>query len=272
MSDAVPGHLVEVRDLVVSYGASLVLDGVSLDVDQGEAVALLGSNGAGKTTFIRALTGLLPFHGGRVIRGHAVFGGEDLAHQPPHRTVARGVVQVPEGRKLFAHLSVRENLLLGASSLPKRRAPSCDVVFDLFPRLAELQDREAGWLSGGEQQMVAIGRALMSQPTLLLLDEASLGLSPVAQALIFEALRRVRADLSISMLVVEQNADAALRFCNRGYVLTGGQVSIHGSSETLRSSAEVTASYLGRSVAPAGPSGGETVHLAGLSVRMDSDG
>ncbi|HXM56489.1 MAG TPA: ABC transporter ATP-binding protein [Candidatus Dormibacteraeota bacterium] len=215
--------LLEVTELVVRYGEATALDGVSLSLDRGEMVALVGPNGAGKTTLLNAICGLLPVAGGRcAMRGR--------------------VAQVPEGRQLFAEMSVEDNLRLGAWTVRDR---DCARIYDLFPQLVPLRRREAGTLSGGEQQMVAVGRALMAQPDLLAVDELSLGLAPLVVDSLAEHLRRVNRDAGMAVLLVEQNARLALDLCPRAYVLETGRIVASGPSAELSQSAAVRAAYLG---------------------------
>jgi branched-chain amino acid transport system ATP-binding protein len=235
------------RAAEVAYGdASLALRGVTLRVGRGQAVAVLGANGAGKTTTIRTISGLLPMHGGRIVAGEVLFDGEDVRRQRPHQLVARGLGQVPEGRMVFKHLSVEENLEVGASSRRNGdKTAALDQVYELFPILRERRTQKAGWMSGGEQQMVAIGRALMSAPRLLLLDEVSLGLAPLVVETIFESLAAARRELDMAMLLVEQNARLALDFADYGYIVETGRVVLEGTTAELRGNPEVQASYLG---------------------------
>ena len=237
----------DLRAVEVAYGdASLALRGVTLRVGRGQAVAVLGANGAGKTTTIRTISGLLPMHGGRVVAGDVLFDGESVRRQRPHHLVARGLGQVPEGRMVFKHLTVEENLEVGASTRrPAARAGALDQVYELFPKLRERRTQKAGWMSGGEQQMVAIGRALMSSPRLLLLDEVSLGLAPLIVESIFEQLTVARRELDMAVLLVEQNARLALEFADYGYIVENGRVALEGPSAELRDNPEVQASYLG---------------------------
>ncbi len=230
-----------VEGLRAGYGAVEALHGVALHVEPGEIVALLGANGAGKTTTLRAISGLL-----RTTAGSIRLDGESLAGVPAHEVVARGLVQVPEGRRLFATLTVRENLGLGAFA---RRDPSGveasrAFVHRLFPVLRERERQLAGTLSGGEQQMLAIGRALMAAPKVLLLDEPSLGLSPILVRTILGAIREVNA-AGVSVLLVEQNARAALRLARRAYVLVTGAVVLEGPARELAEDPGVRKAYLG---------------------------
>ena len=230
-----------IEGLRAGYGAVEALHGVDLRVETGEIVALLGANGAGKTTTLRAISGLL-----RPAAGSVRLGGEPLAGVPAHAIVARGLVQVPEGRRLFATLTVRENLEMGAFT---RRDPdgveaSRGLVHRLFPVLAARERQLAGTLSGGEQQMLAIGRALMAAPRILLLDEPSLGLSPILVRAILGALREVNA-AGVSILLVEQNARAALRLAHRAYVLVTGTVALEGPARELLDDPGVRSAYLG---------------------------
>jgi branched-chain amino acid transport system ATP-binding protein len=239
--------LLNLRGVEVSYGgASLALRGVSLRVGQSQAVAVLGSNGAGKTTTIRAVSGLLSVHGGRIAAGDIVFDGVDARKMRPHQLVARGMAQVPEGRMVFKHLTVEENLRVGAATRKDgRAAETLEQVYELFPRLRERTRQKAGWMSGGEQQMVAIGRALMAAPRLLLLDEVSLGLAPLVVEDIFAQLSKARAELDLAVLLVEQNALVALDFADYGYIMENGRIALEGTSDDLRHNPEVQASYLG---------------------------
>jgi branched-chain amino acid transport system ATP-binding protein len=215
---------------------------VSLEVRTGEIVTLIGSNGAGKTTTLRAICGLLPLRGGRVELDGASVGG-----LPPSAVVAGGIAHVPEGRQLFPSMTVLENLELGARTPESRRrhTETLDRVFALFPRLAERRRQLAGTLSGGEQQMTAIGRALMARPRLLMLDEPSLGLAPVVVTAIFENLRVINAD-GVTVLLVEQNVLRALRLAHRGYVLENGTIVLEGPAERLLADERIKRAYLGR--------------------------
>jgi branched-chain amino acid transport system ATP-binding protein len=241
------GDLLNLRGVEVSYGgASLALRGVSLRVGPRQAVAVLGSNGAGKTTTIRAASGLLGLHGGRVVAGDVLLDGSDARRMRPHQLVARGMAQVPEGRMVFKHLTVEENLLVGAAT--RKDSPvgeGLEQVYELFPHLRERRGQKAGWMSGGEQQMVAIGRALMAGPRLLLLDEVSLGLAPLVVEDIFNQLAKARAELDLAVLLVEQNARVALDFADYGYVMENGRIALEGTTDELRHNPEIQASYLG---------------------------
>ena len=232
--------ILEVRDLSVSYGAIGALKGVSLTLSEGEIVTLIGANGAGKTTTLRAIMGLVPATGGAV-----QYRGEPTRGVPTHRLVRNGLVLVPEGRIVFANLSVHENLEMGAYA---RRdggaAADFERVCALFPRLKERLKQTAGTLSGGEQQMLAIGRALMSKPRVLLLDEPSLGLAPIVVHAIFEAIEEIHR-AGVPVLLVEQNANAALRHSNRAYVLETGRVALEGTSAEVAANPKVKEAYLG---------------------------
>jgi ABC-type branched-subunit amino acid transport system ATPase component len=239
--------LLAVDGLEVAYGgASLALRGVDLHVAEHETVAILGANGAGKTTTIRAVTGLLGRHGGRIADGTLRFAGRDLTALAAHQTVQAGIAQVPEGRMVFKGLSVEENLEAGASSgRTADRAALRDQIYELFPVLHRRRHDHAGWMSGGEQQMIAIGRGLMASPRMLILDEASLGLAPMIIEQIFDRLAQARHDLGMAVLVVEQNARLALDFVDRAYVMENGRVVVEGTSAALRADPDVQASYLG---------------------------
>jgi branched-chain amino acid transport system ATP-binding protein len=222
------------------YGDLTAVAGVSLEVREGEAVALIGSNGAGKTTTLRAISGLLPIRA-----GHVEFEGARLDGLSSAQIVGRGIAHVPEGRQLFPTLTVRDNLELGSRDADRRRRDEAlALVFSLFPRLRERERQLAGTLSGGEQQMCAIGRGLMARPRLLLLDEPSLGLAPVAVKLIFEILQRVNAG-GTTILLVEQNVPRALQLSHRGYVLENGRLVLAGTREQLLASPHVKQAYLG---------------------------
>ena len=233
--------LLRLDGLEVGYGALTAVREVSLEVRVGEVVALIGANGAGKTTTLKAITGLLPLR-----RGAITLEGERLDGLSPARVVARGIAHVPEGRQLFPTMTVRENLELGAASAAARarRGDTLDRVFALFPRLAERARQLAGTLSGGEQQMCAIGRGLMACPRLLMLDEPSLGLAPVVVKQIFENLARINRE-GTTILLVEQNVGRALGLAHRAYVLESGRVALSGTSESLLASAHVKQAYLG---------------------------
>jgi len=235
-------ELLRIEDLHVHYGAVQALKGVSLHVQAGEVVTIIGGNGAGKSTLMRCISGLEPAKGGRVL-----FQGQDLAATPGHRRLALGIAQSPEGRQVFADQTVRDNLLLGAYH---RRASAAEIEADIqaqferFPRLGERQQQMAGTMSGGEQQMLAIARALMARPQLLLLDEPSLGLAPLIVKEIFDTIRSLRT-LGVTILLVEQMANQALAVADRGYVLETGRITLQGAGRALRRDPKVRAAYLG---------------------------
>jgi branched-chain amino acid transport system ATP-binding protein len=232
--------VLEITNLRSCYGRIEVLKGISLDVQTGEVVALIGSNGAGKTTLLHALSGVQPISGGQV-----TFLGERIDGLPAHRRVARGILQSPEGRQIFGPLTVEDNLRLGAYlRRDKDIAEDRDRIFGMFPILAEKRNQIAGGLSGGQQQMLAIGRALMGKPKLLLLDEPSLGLSPLLVDQILAAIVSLRA-LGMTVLLVEQNAMAALEIADRGYVIETGHIVHAGPASQLLSDPKVKAAYLG---------------------------
>jgi branched-chain amino acid transport system ATP-binding protein len=230
--------LLRLDGVEAGYGDLTAIAGISLEVRQGEAVALIGSNGAGKTTTLRAISGLLPVRAGRI-----ELEGERLDGLGSAAIVARGIAHVPEGRQLFPTMSVRDNLELGARAAAGRR-DGLDLVFTLFPRLRERERQLAGTLSGGEQQMCAIGRGLMARPRILLLDEPSLGLAPVMVKLIFETLQRVN-DAGTTIMLVEQNVPRALQLSHRGYVLENGRLVLDGTRASLMASPHVKQAYLG---------------------------
>jgi branched-chain amino acid transport system ATP-binding protein len=233
--------LLEVRGLKVSYGGINAVKGIDLDVRRGELVTLIGANGAGKTTTLKALSGLL-----KPAAGHIHYNNNDITAQPPHRLVRQGIALVPEGRGVFARLTVEENIAMGAYSRvdPPQIAADRDRVYGLFPRLAERRKQPAGTLSGGEQQMLAIGRALMSRPSLLLLDEPSMGLAPLMVHKIFETIRAIAAE-GVTLLLVEQNARLALEICHRGYVMESGAIALTDSAPALLINPLVRQAYLG---------------------------
>jgi len=233
--------LLEIRDLHTFYGKIHALRGVSLTVDDGEIVTLIGANGAGKTTTLNTVSGLLVPK-----EGNVHFDGEDMTHVAPHDVVARGVVQVPEGRRIFAQLTVEENLHMGAYTIDDKAVvlQGVENAFEMFPRLKERRAQVAGTLSGGEQQMLAMGRALMTKPRILLLDEPSMGLAPNLVESIFETIQRIH-DEGAAILLVEQNAAQALKVASRGYVLQTGQILLADTCENLASNEDVRRSYLG---------------------------
>ncbi|MDY7545286.1 ABC transporter ATP-binding protein [Glaciimonas sp. CA11.2] len=239
--------MLNVDNLSVAYARKgLALDSVSLALPAGSIVALLGANGAGKTTLIRAITGLLGLHGGGVTAGRIDFAGNSILGLPSHQLVRLGMAQVPEGRLVFKQLSVEENLQVGAAILPRAAVSKrMEAVYTLFPRLLERRRQAAGWLSGGEQQMLALGRALVAGPRLLLVDELSLGLAPLIVETIYEQLKVVGDTLGTSMLVVEQNARLALQFASTAYVLDRGRIVLSGPASEVAASALVKQSYLG---------------------------
>jgi ABC-type branched-subunit amino acid transport system ATPase component len=250
--------LLAIQDLSVSYaGKSLVLAHIGIDVGPGEIVALLGANGAGKTTLIRAISGLIRLHGGAILSGTVRFAGHDMVHLRADRIVRLGLGQVPEGRLIFKNLTVEENLDVGAAILPRARGRErIDAVYQLFPRLAERKRQPAGLMSGGEQQMLALGRALASAPRLILIDELSLGLAPLIVRSIYEQLENIRAAFGTSMLIVEQNARLALEICDRAYVLERGEIVVSGTAEEVSGSERMRESYLGTSVLEGSRGGG----------------
>ncbi len=234
--------MLEIKDLVVSYGSIAALHGVSIKVEQGSIVTLVGANGAGKTTTLRTISGIVKAKSGTIS-----FNGEEITNLPAHRIVARGLAQSPEGRMVFANLSVMENLRMGAYLRNDKPgiAKDLDYIFGIFPRLKEREWQAAGTLSGGEQQMLAIGRALMSKPKCLMLDEPSLGIAPLLVKTIFEKIVEINKELGLTILLVEQNANLALEVSHYGYVLETGRIILEDRSEALRENAEVRAAYLG---------------------------
>jgi branched-chain amino acid transport system ATP-binding protein len=232
--------LLEVADIHAHYGTIEALKGISLTVDEGEVVTLIGSNGAGKSTTLRSISGLTPASSGRI-----TFAGEDITRVPAHEIVVRGIALAPEGRHCFARMSVRENLDLGAH---RRRGPEIaedlDRVLTLFPRLRERERQKAGTMSGGEQQMLAIGRALMARPQLLMLDEPSMGIAPILVQRIYETIGEINRS-GVAILLVEQNANYALDVARRGYVLETGRVALENDSAALRDDPGVQRAYLG---------------------------
>jgi len=233
--------LLKIKDLQAGYGDVQILYGVSLEINRGETVALIGANGAGKTTTIKTISGLLRAWGGTV-----EYDGEDITNWPSHKIVSEGLVQVAEGRKLFPGLTVRENLELGGflPSLRANRQKNMRHVFEMFPRLEERKTQIAGTLSGGEQQMLAIGRALMSEPRVLMLDEPSLGLAPMLVENIFEVVERVNSE-GVTVLIVEQNAVQTLRMAERGYVMEHGKIILSGTGAELLEDPRIREAYLG---------------------------
>ena len=230
--------LLELHNVEARYGPVKALHGVSLEVGDGELVAVLGANGAGKTTTLRAISGTVRSS------GDVVFAGKKLSRRP-EATARGGIAHVPEGRGTFTELSVWENLRLGAYARRANVKEEAQRVYKFFPRLEDRRDQQAGTLSGGEQQMLALGRAMMARPRLLLLDEPSLGLAPIVVSQIFEALARLKSDDGMSVLVVEQNANLALEYAARAYLLEVGKVVVEGTSDELRANESVRKSYLG---------------------------
>lgn len=234
--------MLEIRELNGFYGLAQVLRDVSLKVDTGEAVAVLGPNGAGKSTLLRCISGL-----SKSLKGSIQYDGREIAGHTPHEIVKLGIVQVPEGRRIFAQLTVLENLMMGAFTRSDRKAinEDLDFVFSMFPDLNQKKGQNGGELSGGQQQMLAIGRALMSRPSLLLLDEPSLGLSPIMVEQLGEAIAAIRADLGMSVLLVEQNAGLAMEMASRVYVMQTGRVVMSSPTEEI-SIEQIGQAYLGQ--------------------------
>ncbi|MDD2605179.1 MAG: ABC transporter ATP-binding protein [Desulfobacterales bacterium] len=233
--------LLKIENLHVKYGNVEALHGIDISVEQGEIVTILGANGAGKSTTLMAISGLV-----KVSEGSILFDGEPLNKLPAHDIVARGVAQAPEGRRVFGTLTVRENLNLGAytSNDQQKISQNLDWVFELFPRLKERRNQMAGTLSGGEQQMLAVGRALMGNPRILLLDEPSLGLAPLLVKTIFDTVRQIN-QAGVTVVLVEQNARAALKLADRGYVMEVGHIVLKDSAANLLANPDVQSAYLG---------------------------
>jgi branched-chain amino acid transport system ATP-binding protein len=234
--------MIELSGVSASYGTVPAITEITINVGEGEAVGLLGTNGAGKSTTLRAISGLV-----KLTAGNVTFMGANLAALPPHRITELGIAHVPEGRQVFPEMTVHENLEIGsyAPRAKADRASSLDLVYGIFPRLAERRKQLAGTMSGGEQQMLAVGRGLMLKPRLLMLDEPSLGLAPTVVHEIFRIVKELNADDGLTVLVVEQNANVALDAATRAYVLEVGQVAIEGESAELRRDEGIRKSYLG---------------------------
>jgi branched-chain amino acid transport system ATP-binding protein len=234
--------MLELKGLTVNYGSIVALQDLSLNVEKGAIVTLIGANGAGKSTTLRTISGLL-----KPEQGSIIYEGEEIAGEAAHKIVARGLSHVPEGRMIFANLTVHENLLMGAYLRKDRNKlrNEFDYIFEMFPRLKERARQVAGTLSGGEQQMLAIGRALMSKPRCLMLDEPSLGIAPILVKTIFQKIREINQSLGITVLLVEQNANLALEVSDYGYVLETGRIILHNRCEALRTNEKVRSAYLG---------------------------
>lgn len=241
--------ILDVNNIEVIYDhVILVLKGVSLSVPEGGIVALLGANGAGKTTTLKAISNLLGAERGEVTKGSITFRGEAVQARSPNELVRRGCIQVMEGRHCFGHLSIEENLLTGAFTRRDGRAAikqDLEMVYDYFPRLRERRSSQAGYTSGGEQQMCAVGRALMSRPSMILLDEPSMGLAPQLVEEIFEIVKRLNAETGVSFLLAEQNTNIALKYATYGYILESGRVVLDGTGDALRENSDVKEFYLG---------------------------
>ena len=233
--------LLEVNNLEVYYGVICALKGISFEVNEGEIVSLIGANGAGKTTMMQSVVGLIPKKNGTV-----VFDGQDISKLPCHKIVHHGMTQVPEGRRIFQELTVYENLMMGAYTTKDQQKFKADLdsIYERFPRLKERKNQIAGTLSGGEQQMLAMGRALMSHPKLLMLDEPSMGLAPILVDQIFAIIKELH-DAGTTILLVEQNASKALAIADRAYVLENGRITLSGTGSELMHSTEVQKAYLG---------------------------
>ena len=233
--------LLEIKDLEVNYGVIKAIKGVSFDVNEGEIIALIGANGAGKTTILHTITGLI-----QAKKGSIVFDGKELTKTPPHKIVSMGMAHVPEGRRIFQQLSVLENLKLGAYTRKDKSeiASTLKMVYERFPRLEERKNQVAGTLSGGEQQMLAMGRALMSKPKIILMDEPSMGLSPIFVNEIFDIIKEV-SESGTTVLLVEQNAKKALSIADRAYVLETGSITLEGKADDLLHDESVQKAYLG---------------------------
>jgi branched-chain amino acid transport system ATP-binding protein len=233
--------LLEIKDLEVNYGVIKAIKGVSFDVNEGEIIALIGANGAGKTTILHTITGLI-----QAKKGSIVFDGKEFTKTPPHKIVSMGMAHVPEGRRIFQQLSVLENLKLGAYTRKDKSeiASTLKMVYERFPRLEERKNQVAGTLSGGEQQMLAMGRALMSKPRIILMDEPSMGLSPLLVSEIFDIIKVIN-ESGTTVLLVEQNAKKALSIADRAYVLETGNITLSGDAKDLINDESVKKAYLG---------------------------
>ena len=233
--------MLSIENLEVYYGAIHAIKGISFDVEEGEIIALIGANGAGKTTILHTITGLVPAKHGSI-----KFGGKELTKTPAHKIVSMGMAHVPEGRRVFAQLTVYDNLMLGAYTRKDKAeiAESLETVFKRFPRLQERRNQSAGTLSGGEQQMLAMGRALMSKPSIILMDEPSMGLSPLYVSEIFDIIQEINKS-GTTVLLVEQNAKKALSIANRAYVLETGKIVLSGDAKELANNDSVKKAYLG---------------------------
>ncbi len=233
--------MLEIKDLYVSYGMMEVLHGISVNVEDDELVSIIGPNGAGKTTLIKTVMGLV-----KPTSGSIIYNGEDITHLPAHKRSALGIGYVPEGRRVFGKLSVEDNLKMGAYEIKDKAQikKNMDMVYDIFPRLGERSKQLASTMSGGEQQMLAIGRALMLEPKMLLIDEVSMGLMPIMVNTCFEVIKKLN-DEGITVLVVEQNANKALKIADRGYVLETGNIVISDTAENMRNNDTVQKAYLG---------------------------
>jgi branched-chain amino acid transport system ATP-binding protein len=234
--------LMELRNVCTYYGNIQALRNISLSIEEGEIVTLIGANGAGKTTTLMSICGITSIRSGEIL-----LDGVDISNQSPHKIVAMGLSQVPEGRRIFPQLTVAENLDMGAFLRDNKVLIKADLeeVFEIFPRLAERRNQPGGTLSGGEQQMLAISRALMARPRILLLDEPSLGLAPLIVHNIFEIIKRINEERKTTIFLVEQNANMALKIANKGYVLQNGSIKMADSAENLLANAEVRKAYLG---------------------------
>ena len=233
--------MLEIKDLEVYYGVIQAIKGISFEVNEGEVIALIGANGAGKTTTLQTITGMIPAK-----KGHVIFDGVDITKIPGHKIVPMGMAHVPEGRRVFAQLSVYDNLMLGAYTRKDKKEieETLQMVYDHFPRLKERRAQMAGTLSGGEQQMLAMGRALMSKPRIILMDEPSMGLSPIFVAEIFEIIKEISAS-GTTVLLVEQNAKKALSIADRAYVLETGNIVLSGDAKVLMNDESIKKAYLG---------------------------
>lgn len=233
--------MLEIKDLEVNYGMIKAIKGISFEVNQGEIIALIGANGAGKTTILHTITGLVPAHTGEIF-----FNGTNLTKVKAHKIVGMGMAHVPEGRRVFQQLTVYQNLMMGAYTVKDKKSigDTLDMIYKRFPRLEERKNQIAGTLSGGEQQMLAMGRALMSKPSIILMDEPSMGLSPLYVNEIFDIIREVNSD-GTTVLLVEQNAKKALAIANRAYVLETGKIVLSGDAKELMNDDSVKKAYLG---------------------------